>query len=105
MYCSFVLLLFCRQTTFEEYPLPPEEFSFDVRIEVENRRVLRYLQSRLSEYKESHHGPTVVLVQAKTGQCYLSLFLDVWFVGINELRQSIPVLDQFPVITIPSLDR
>jgi DNA polymerase epsilon subunit 1 len=73
-----------------DYPLPPEEFSFDVRIEVEHRRVYRHIQRLLTEYKDSHHGPTVVLIQSKT--------------EVNVLNQSILALSQYPVITLPTLD-
>ena len=50
-----------------DYPLPPEDFSFDVNIDTETRRALRSIQRLLVDYKESHHGPTIILVQTHTG--------------------------------------
>lgn len=49
------------------YPLPGEEFTFEIRVEVEQRRVLRTIQRLLLDYKNAHKGPTVVLVQTKIG--------------------------------------
>lgn len=56
------------------YPLPPEDFSFDVRVEVEERRVLRSIQRLLSDYRDSRHGPTVILIQSHTGNVQTSIF-------------------------------
>ena len=50
------------------YPLPGEEFSFEVRVEVEQRRVLRAIQRLLLDYKNAHKGPTVILVETKIGK-------------------------------------
>ena len=53
----------------EDYPLPPENFSFQIRVEVEIRRVLRSIQHLLVEYRDSRRGPTAVLFQTSMGKC------------------------------------
>ena len=61
-------LVFLRLSRFgPTYPLPPEDMSFDVRIETQHRIVFRNINRILSNYKDGHHGPTVVLVQAGIG--------------------------------------
>ena len=65
VHCSFS----CRISRFgEDYPLPPENFSFQIRVEVEIRRVLRSIQHLLVEYRDSHRGPTAMLLQTSMGK-------------------------------------
>ena len=52
----------------EDYPLPPDNFTFQVRVEVELRRVLRSIQHLLVEYRDSRRGPTAVLLQTAMGE-------------------------------------
>lgn len=45
----------------------------------------------LSEYKDARRGPTVLLVQSP--------------MAIQQMCKTIPALDEFPRVLIPSLDR
>ena len=55
-------------------PLPPEEMTFDIRIETQRRVVYRSINRVLTGYKDGHHGPTVVLVQSQIGE-YLQMVI------------------------------
>ena len=90
------------------YPLPGEEFSFDVRVEVEQRHVMRSIQRLLVEYKNAHRGPTIILIQTQKGGCgfiVCHILVPDMTTDVDVLRQSIPALDQFPTSLIPSLER
>ena len=103
-----------RQEQYENYPVPSEDISFDVRIETEHRRVCpitgrsflglhcailrwcifqvyRSVQRLLMEYKDARRGPTVIFIQSP--------------IGGHQLNKSIPALDEFPTVSIPHVER
>ena len=56
-----------------------------MRVEVEQRRVLRSIQRLLTDYKNAHKGPTVILVQTQMSKLQRGL------VGVTEfdVQQSL----------------
>ncbi len=52
---------------------PPEEMAFDIRIETQHRIVYRNINRILTNYKDGHHGPTVILIQSEIGIVTLEL--------------------------------
>lgn len=66
----------------EEDLLPPEDISFEVRIETDLNQVYKLLQKALQQYKDEKKGPSLLAVQSTTD-------LDV-------LQGHIPLFSEFP---------
>jgi DNA polymerase epsilon subunit 1 len=79
-----------RLEQYANYPAPPEDVSFDVRVDTELRRAYRGIQRLLGEYKDARRGPTVILIQSP--------------IGGPLLTQAIPTLEDFPSVLVPHLD-
>ncbi|KAL9963852.1 hypothetical protein ACROYT_G027403 [Oculina patagonica] len=70
--------------------LPPENFTFDVRVDTDSRQTYRAIQRFLMNYKEEKRGPTMIMVQSP------------W--DLSHLTSSIPGLQEFPLVCLPYSD-
>ncbi|XP_023169776.2 DNA polymerase epsilon catalytic subunit A [Drosophila hydei] len=62
--------------------LPPEDFSFELLIEVDVKQIYRHIQRALSTYKQEQPGPTMLCLQTAT--------------EARKLSAAMPVLLEFP---------
>lgn len=62
--------------------LPPEEITFEVRVETDLGKVYKILQTELQRYKDEKKGPTLLAVQS----C----------VDLDLLQKGIPLFSDFP---------
>ncbi|XP_033149828.1 DNA polymerase epsilon catalytic subunit A [Drosophila busckii] len=62
--------------------LPPEDFSFELLIEVDVKQIYRHIQRALSNYKQEQLGPTMLCLQTA--------------VEARKLSAAMPVLLEFP---------
>lgn len=69
----------------EEF-LPNANQKFEIKIETNETKVYKALDKALSAYKDAKHGPTLLLLQSNVDE--------------NELKQQVPMLDEFPIIKI-----
>ncbi|XP_067618241.1 DNA polymerase epsilon catalytic subunit 1 [Eurosta solidaginis] len=70
--------------------LPPEEFNFEVLIEVDVKQIYRHIQRALSSYKEEKRGPSMLYVQTAT--------------EARKLNSTMPILLDFPQARIHITD-
>ncbi|EDO36342.1 predicted protein, partial [Nematostella vectensis] len=74
----------------ESFSLPPENHTFEIRVDTNARQAWRAVQRLLMGYKEEKRGPTMVLVQS------------AW--DLSHLTSSVPVLGDFPLVPLPYSD-
>eukprot|EP00731_Ephydatia_muelleri_P013509 Em0007g819a len=79
-----------RLAKYENYPVPPQDFSYEIKIETEARRVYQGLQRVLSDYKDAKRGPTILFVQSPMEP--------------RAMRSTLGATEDFPSVFIPSLD-
>ncbi|XP_017476166.1 PREDICTED: DNA polymerase epsilon catalytic subunit A isoform X2 [Rhagoletis zephyria] len=70
--------------------LPPEEFTFEVLIEVDVKQIYRHIQRALTAYKEEKRGPSMLYVQTAT--------------EARKLNSAMPILLDFPQARIHITD-
>ncbi|XP_012159069.1 DNA polymerase epsilon catalytic subunit A [Ceratitis capitata] len=70
--------------------LPPEEFTFEVLIEVDVKQIYRHIQRALTSYKEEKRGPSMLYVQTAT--------------EARKLNSAMPILLDFPQALIHITD-
>ncbi|XP_011188337.1 DNA polymerase epsilon catalytic subunit 1 [Zeugodacus cucurbitae] len=70
--------------------LPPEEFTFEVLIEVDVKQIYRHIQRALTAYKDEKRGPSMLYVQTAT--------------EARKLNSAMPVLLDFPQALIHITD-
>nr|CAH7746305.1 unnamed protein product [Callosobruchus chinensis] len=66
--------------------LPPEELTFEVRVETDMNLVFKLLQKHLQAYKDEKRGPTLLAVQST--------------MDIADLQKAIPHFNEFPQVQI-----
>ncbi|XP_031567678.1 DNA polymerase epsilon catalytic subunit A-like [Actinia tenebrosa] len=74
----------------EPLSLPPENHTFEIRVDTNPRQAYRAVQRLLVGYKEEKSGPTMILVQSA--------------MDLNHLTSSIPILNDFPLVPLPYSD-
>ncbi|CAH3120153.1 unnamed protein product [Pocillopora meandrina] len=74
----------------DESIYPPDNLTFDVRVDTDSRQTYRAIQRFLMAYKEEKRGPTMILVQSP------------W--DLSHLTSSIPSLQEFPLVCLPYSD-
>ncbi|XP_037818567.1 DNA polymerase epsilon catalytic subunit 1 [Lucilia sericata] len=62
--------------------IPPEDFTFEIFIEVDMKQVYRHIQKALSTYKEEKRGPTIICMQTA--------------IEARKLSNNMPILLDFP---------
>ncbi|XP_055381319.1 DNA polymerase epsilon catalytic subunit 1 isoform X2 [Condylostylus longicornis] len=62
--------------------LPPDDFQFEIMIEVDIKQVFRHIQKGLSTYKEEKKSPTLICLQTA--------------ISLSKLNSSLPILLDFP---------
>lgn len=75
----------------EEELLPSANHNFDVKIETNDQKVYKALERSLQLYKDEKRGATYLLLQSNVSE--------------TELKQNVPILEQFPVIKINVKER
>lgn len=70
----------------EEDMLPSDGFSFEIRVEKDEKIVYRALQRHLSSYKDEKRGATYIAVQSK--------------LTLAELKAHMPEFDKFPLVPV-----
>ncbi|KAK3734408.1 hypothetical protein QZH41_010067, partial [Actinostola sp. cb2023] len=71
----------------EPVSLPPENHTFEVRVDTNPRQTFRAVQRFLHAYKEEKSGPTMILIQSS--------------MDLSHLTSSMPALNDFPLVPIP----
>lgn len=66
----------------EEDLLPPDEITFEVRVETSLQQVHKQLQKALQSYKDEKRGPTLLAVQSTD--------------GLRSIVNQIPYVGEFP---------
>ncbi|VEN33495.1 unnamed protein product, partial [Callosobruchus maculatus] len=66
--------------------LPPDELTFEVRVETDMNLVFKLLQKHLQSYKDEKKGPTLLAVQST--------------MDISDLQKAIPHFNEFPQVQI-----
>ncbi|CAH2005328.1 unnamed protein product [Acanthoscelides obtectus] len=66
--------------------LPPDELTFEVRVETDINLVYKMLQKHLQAYKDEKKGPTLLAVQST--------------MDMSDLQKSIPHFNEFPLVQI-----
>jgi DNA polymerase epsilon subunit 1 len=51
-----------------EDSLPPQNLTFEVRVEIDARQVYRLIQRALQDYRDEKRGPTLLSVQSPLGK-------------------------------------
>lgn len=83
---AFLESLVSRTKNTEEVLLPPEDITFEVRIETDLKVVYKLLQKTLQVYKDEKRGPTLLAIQSTMSP--------------KDLQQNIPSILDFPVVPI-----
>ncbi len=66
--------------------MPNANHKFDIKIETNDTKAYKALERALSQYKDDKRGPTYLLLQSNIDEL--------------ELKQTVPILDEFPIIKI-----
>lgn len=69
----------------EEF-LPNANQKFEIKIETTDVKVYKALDKALSAYKDAKHGPTLIMLQSNVDEL--------------ELKQNVPMLNEFPLIKV-----
>jgi DNA polymerase epsilon subunit 1 len=75
----------------EEDLLPSANHKFDVKVEVNEQKVYKALDKSLQMYKDEKRGATYLLLQSNIAE--------------KELKQHVPMLDEFPVVNVNVKER
>jgi DNA polymerase epsilon subunit 1 len=51
-----------------EDSLPPQNLTFEIRVETDTRQVYRLIQRALQDYRDEKRGPTLLAVQSPLGK-------------------------------------
>lgn len=74
----------------EEF-LPNANQRFEIRIETNDTKLFKSVDKALSAYKDGKHGATIVLLQSNIDE--------------TELKQSVPMLDEFALVKINVVEK